>query len=146
MGVPHGVLPTLENLIKLAKLTEVQMDWLATGRGRRQFVENPDDVLGVIVDSYAHDHDEADILIKYRGLKASEKKVMHDLLKIMSRKKEGLGAMLADDCYSQSGFWSIYRAQGPPTFILNLQRRRPLATATDSGSAGNAGAFSGRAT
>lgn len=84
---PHGVLPTLENLIKLAKLTEVQMEWLATGRGRMQFVENPDDVLGVIVDSYAHDHDEADVLIKYRGLKISEKKVVHDLLKIMSRKK-----------------------------------------------------------
>ena len=84
---PHGASPTLENLIKLAKLTEVQMEWLATGRGRMQFVENPDDVLGVIVDSYAHDHDEADVLVKYRGLKASEKKVMHDLLKIMSRKK-----------------------------------------------------------
>ena len=84
---PDGALPTLENLIKLAKLTEVQMEWLATGRGSMQFVENPDDVLGVIVDSYAHDHDEADVLVKYRGLKASEKKVMHDLLKILARKK-----------------------------------------------------------
>lgn len=84
---PQGALPTLENLIKLAHLTEVTFEWLGTGRGRMGFEENPDDALGVIVESYAHDHDEAEVLKTYRELRASEKKVILDLLKLLSRKR-----------------------------------------------------------
>ena len=83
---PQGVLPTLENLIKLAILTEVQMEWLSTGRGRMHYEKDIDDTPAVMLEFYAHDHDEAELLRHYRKLKSTVKKTALDLLKALASK------------------------------------------------------------
>ena len=84
---PQGVLPTLENLIKLAHLTEVQMEWLSTGRGRMHYEKDLDDTPAVMLEYFAHDYDEADILRNYRELSSSVKRTALDLFKALARKK-----------------------------------------------------------
>lgn len=84
---PSAVLPTVENLIKLARLTEVQMEWLSTGRGRMHYEKDIDDTPAVMLEFYAHDRDEAELLRLYRELKSNVKKTTLDLLKALVRTK-----------------------------------------------------------
>lgn len=84
---PSAVLPTVENLIKLARLTDVQMEWLCTGRGRMHYDKDIDDTPAVMLDFYAHDRDEANLLLHYRELKSGVKKTALDVLKALARKK-----------------------------------------------------------
>jgi transcriptional regulator with XRE-family HTH domain len=82
---PTGALPTVENLIKLARLTQVQMEWLATGRGSMRYEQHEDDVVTLPHDHILYEHDEVAVLKTYRGLKSTHKKVVLDLLKILAR-------------------------------------------------------------
>jgi transcriptional regulator with XRE-family HTH domain len=84
---PNGALPTLENMIKLARLTQVHMEWLATGHGSMRYEKHEEDEITLPHDNLIYDHDEVAVLKIYRGLKANDKKVMLDFLKIMSRTK-----------------------------------------------------------
>ena len=84
---PRGVSPTIENLIKLARLTEVQIEWLATGRGRMQYEKDLDDSPSILHDYVLYDHDEADLLKNYRVLSSSVKKIALLLVKALADKK-----------------------------------------------------------
>lgn len=73
---PNGSLPTLENLIRLADLTDVNLDWLGVGRGKMHFKVNPEDSHGVLVEHYAHDHDEVNLLANFRSMPITAKKAL----------------------------------------------------------------------
>jgi transcriptional regulator with XRE-family HTH domain len=82
---PTGASPTIENLIKLARLTQVQIEWLATGRGSMRYEPHEDDAVSLPHEHILYEHDEVAVLKTYRGLKARHKKVVLDLLKILAR-------------------------------------------------------------
>lgn len=68
---PRGSTPTSTHLSKVAVLTKVNFEWLATGRGRIQ--EQSDDVEStangaLLLQYYAHDEVEERVLIAMRRL------------------------------------------------------------------------------
>ena len=68
---PGGSHPTVENMARLAAVTSVQFEWLATGRGRMKFVS--DLILGeetpaVLIDYAAQSETEARALVALRHL------------------------------------------------------------------------------
>lgn len=84
---PAGSLPTVENLIRIAHVTHVSFEWLATGRGRMQHMHDERDTPAVQLDCYAHDWQEERLLKDYRGLPATARKALIDLLESIKRRK-----------------------------------------------------------
>ena len=68
---PGGSHPTVENLARIAAVTAVQFEWLATGRGRMKFVSDlipGEETPAVQIDYAAQSETEARALVALRHL------------------------------------------------------------------------------
>jgi len=68
---PGGSHPTVENMARLAAVTSVQFEWLATGRGRMKFMSDlipGEETPAVLIDYAAHSETEARALVALRHL------------------------------------------------------------------------------
>jgi transcriptional regulator with XRE-family HTH domain len=68
---PGGSHPTVENLARVAAVTSVQFEWLATGRGRMKFVSDlipGEETPAVLIDYAAQSETEARALVALRHL------------------------------------------------------------------------------
>jgi transcriptional regulator with XRE-family HTH domain len=81
---PAGTTPSVEHLIKLALETQVNFEWLASGRGPTR-CEDFEPVPAVIVDDYARDEDESLALTHFRRLSASRRRMALAILDILAK-------------------------------------------------------------
>jgi transcriptional regulator with XRE-family HTH domain len=84
---PTGSLPTLGNLIRIAHLTVVNFEWLATGRGRMHHVSDESDIPALQTDYVARDWHEERLLKDYRDLPAPARKALINFLEAIKRRK-----------------------------------------------------------
>lgn len=74
-----GTIPAVENLIKIAKLTGVAFEWLATGRGASR-VQPPYETPAVEIASFAHNLFEERLLLLARSLPRKAHEPLLDFL------------------------------------------------------------------
>jgi transcriptional regulator with XRE-family HTH domain len=84
---PTGSLPTLENLMRIAHLTIVNFEWLATGRGRMHHVLDESDIPVLQTEYFARDWYEERLLKEYRDLPAPAQKALLNFLEAIKRRK-----------------------------------------------------------
>jgi transcriptional regulator with XRE-family HTH domain len=88
-----GSRPTSENLSRIAVITSVQFEWLATGRGR-MLPEGQDEseVSALMLRIHAHDEVEERILTALRKLEYWQSVVIADMVEAFSRgRNNGFG-------------------------------------------------------
>lgn len=77
----NGPRPTSENLAKIAVVTQVNFDWLATGRGKSSMPgQGPDDTPALELRYFARNDSEERILLGFRGLPERKLVALLDLL------------------------------------------------------------------
>lgn len=68
---PGGSHPTVENLARIAAITSVQFEWLATGRGRMKYVSDlvpGEETPALLLEYAAHSETEVRALVALRHL------------------------------------------------------------------------------
>jgi transcriptional regulator with XRE-family HTH domain len=85
-----GSRPTSENLSRIAVITSVQFEWLATGRGRMLPIgEDESEVSALMLRVHAHDEVEERILKALRKLEYWQSVVIAEMIEALSRGKSG---------------------------------------------------------
>jgi transcriptional regulator with XRE-family HTH domain len=85
-----GSRPTSENLSRVAVLTAVQFEWLATGRGRMLPAGEDDaDVSALMLRVHAHDEVEERILMALRKLDYWQSIVIAEMVEAFGRGRHG---------------------------------------------------------
>lgn len=79
-----GTMPSVENLIRIAKATGVQFEWLATGRGPQR-VDTAASDSGVVLDEYAQDAVESRLLVAFRRLQGRAREPLVTLIESLSK-------------------------------------------------------------
>lgn len=83
---PGGAKPGVERLASVAAAVNVSFDWLATGNGNRRRGKLPDEVVpAIVLDAFARNIDEEQLLAYFRGLSAQARASLLGLLRCMSR-------------------------------------------------------------
>ena len=85
---PGGSHPTVENLARLAAVTAVQFEWLATGRGRMKFVSDlipGEETPAVLIDYAAHSETEARALVALRHLDTSSALAIVEMIAALAK-------------------------------------------------------------
>lgn len=82
-----GSLPTVENLLRIAQLTNVNFEWLALGRGKMPHLNDEHEPPAVHPDCYAHDWNEERLLRDFRSLPASSQRALVDFLDGIRRRR-----------------------------------------------------------
>lgn len=81
---PAGTRPSVDHMIQIAVHTGVGFEWIATGRGPSH-VNGEQMEPAVVVDDYARDQYESQALLYLRGLPQTKKKMVLQMLEILSR-------------------------------------------------------------
>lgn len=79
---PHGTVPNVDHLIKIAVEAGINFEWLATGRGPSRC--GPESETALLIDDYAMDSDESAALVHLRQLSSSKKKIALRILEALS--------------------------------------------------------------
>ena len=85
---PGGSHPTVENLARLAAVTAVQFEWLATGRGRMKYLSDlipGDEVPAALIDYAAQSETEARALLALRHLDTSSALAVVEMLVALAK-------------------------------------------------------------
>jgi transcriptional regulator with XRE-family HTH domain len=85
---PGGSHPTVENLARLAAVTAVQFEWLATGRGRMEYFSDlipGEDIPAALIDYAAHSETEARALVALRHLDNSSALAIVEMLVALAK-------------------------------------------------------------
>lgn len=83
----RGTAPTVQNLIKIATVTSVSFEWLATGRGssrRRVHVDST----AIRVDDFAHNEFEEQMLMLARQLPTGLHKSLTEFLNALTKRRK----------------------------------------------------------
>lgn len=80
---PAGTTPSVEHLIQIALETGVQFEWLATGRGPSRSTEEP--APAVMVEDYARDEHESQVLTSLRRLPSARRRIALEILAVLAR-------------------------------------------------------------
>lgn len=81
---PTGTTPSVDHLIQIAMETATQFEWLATGRGPSR-MEAAEQTPAVIIDDYARDEHESQMLEELRRLSPSRRKMAMEILRVLAR-------------------------------------------------------------
>ncbi len=79
---PAGTTPSVEHLIQIALHTGSRFEWLATARGPSGPI---DTTPAIVVDDYARDEHESQILTHLRCMSAARRKLALDILGVLAR-------------------------------------------------------------
>jgi transcriptional regulator with XRE-family HTH domain len=80
---PQGTLPSMDHLIRIALETGTGIEWLATARGP-WLVDSSDLATTVLVEDYAQDAQESDVLLRFRRLPANKRRIALRILEVLS--------------------------------------------------------------
>jgi transcriptional regulator with XRE-family HTH domain len=80
---PLGTTPSMHHLIQIAIETDTCIEWLATARGPCRNESKPP-VPGAMMDGYAHDPQEDEVLLRFRRLPAHKRKIALQILRVLS--------------------------------------------------------------
>lgn len=80
-----GITPTVEHLRKLALVTGVSFEWLATGRGARLIGGKGQKPPAIVMDYIAQSESEERLLIAFRTLGALEQEAMLEKVEAVSK-------------------------------------------------------------
>jgi len=85
----EGTFPKLENLLHLAVLLDVRLEWLATGRGTMEYGSGArEERPGYAAGEFRLTADERRLLSVYRALPPRQRKALFDLLGPLAGEKE----------------------------------------------------------
>ena len=84
---PGGSHPTVENLSRVAAVTRVHFEWLATGRGRMKFVSDliPEETPALLLDYSAQSETEAKALVALRHLDVPSALAVVEMLEALAK-------------------------------------------------------------
>jgi transcriptional regulator with XRE-family HTH domain len=85
---PGGSHPTVENLARVAAVTSVSFEWLATGRGRMKYISDlipGDETPAVLIEYAAHSETEARALVALRHLDTNSALAVVEMLVALAK-------------------------------------------------------------
>ena len=83
----HGCHPTVENLARIASITGVQFEWLATGRGRMKYASDllPGESPALLLEYSAQSETEVRALLALRHLEVSSALAIVEMLGALAK-------------------------------------------------------------
>ena len=80
---PDGTTPSVASLSKIATMTDVNFEWLATGRGAMKHKDH--ETTAVVIEDYAYDHMEGRLLQTFRQLSTRKREALLGFLESLVR-------------------------------------------------------------